>query len=293
MFLSVVDSASGEAQEVMAQVEAVPLSWMPHGAWWAQKVVAFAVDGASNLGVRGATARQGVDVSAIEHNVFAMLVKWWSPLTPLGEPCHVVHRKLGLALEAACQVHGDYLAAVGRQRALYNGARQWKDLERCVQKQSRPDTSSGLRLIPAIHRIRWSEANARHNKVFLANVPWGARHLDSKTHLSTKEEGVWEDCHDASLLSWAVVCGDILHGTRSFNNVAQLHAPTGAHLTKATEMLQARVENVAREAPLSCKKLVQMDLKLKPEFEGFVVRRRHTPPHKTRSTRSNARSKNA
>ena len=58
---------------------------------------------------------------------------------------------------------------------------------------------------------------------------------------------MWEDCHDAGLLSWAVVYGDILHGTRSFNNVAQLHAPTGAHLTKATEMLQARVEKVARE----------------------------------------------
>ena len=99
----------------------------------------------------------------------------------------------------------------------------------------------------ASHRIRWSEANARRNKVFLANVPWVARHLDSKTHLTTKEEDVWEDCHDAGLLSWAVVYGDILHGTRSFNNVAQLHAPTGGHLTKATEMLQARVEKVARE----------------------------------------------
>ena len=58
---------------------------------------------------------------------------------------------------------------------------------------------------------------------------------------------MWEDCHDAILLSWAVVYGDILHGTHSFNNVVQLHAPTGAHLTKATEMLQARVEKVARE----------------------------------------------
>ena len=78
-------------------------------------------------------------------------------------------------------------------------------------------------------------------------MPWVARHLDSKTQLTTNEEDVWEDCHDARLLSWAVVYGDILHGTRSFNNVAQLHAPTGAHLTKATEMLQARVEKVARE----------------------------------------------
>ena len=57
---------------------------------------------------------------------------------------------------------------------------------------------------------------------------------------------MWQDCHDAGLLSSAVVYGDILHGTRSFNNVAQLHAPTGAHLTKATEMLQAQVEKVAR-----------------------------------------------
>ena len=247
MFLGVVDVASEDAQEVTAQVEVVLLFWMPDRAWWAQKVAAFAVDGASNLGVRGATARQAVDVSAMEHNVFAMLVKWLSLLTPLGEPCHVVQRKLGLALEAAGQVHGDYLAAVGRQRALYNGARQWKDLQRCVQENTRPDTRSGLRLILASHHIRWSEANARRNKVFLANVPWVARHLDSKTHLTTKEEDVWEDCHDAGLLSWAVVYGDILHGTRSFNNVAQLHAPTGAHLTKATEMLQARVEKVARE----------------------------------------------
>ena len=247
VFLGVVDVLSGEAEEVTAQVEVVLLSLMRDRAWWAQKVVAFDVDGASNLGVRVASARQAVDVSAMEHNVFAMLVKWLCLLIPLGEPCHVVLRKLGLALEGAGQVHGDYLAAVGRQRALYNGAHQWKDLKRCVQKRSRPDTGSGLRLIPASHRIRWSEANACRNKVFLANVPWVARHLDSKTHLTTKDEDVWEDCHDAGLLSRAVVHGDILHGTRSFDNAAQLHAPIGAHLTKATEMLQARVENMARE----------------------------------------------
>ena len=171
VFFGVVDVASGEAQEVTAQVEVVLLSWMPDPAWWPQTVVAFGVDGASNLGVRGATARQAVDVSAMEHNVFAMLVKWLSLLTPLGEPCHVVRRKLGLALEATGQVHGDYLAAMGRQRALYNGARQGKDLERCVQENTRLDTRNGLRLIPASHRIRWSEANARCNKVFLGNVP--------------------------------------------------------------------------------------------------------------------------
>ena len=130
VFLGVVDVASGEAQELTAQVEAVLLSWMPDRAWWAQKLVAFAVDDDSNLGVRGATARRAVDVSAMDHHMFAMLVKWLSLLTPLGEPCHAFQHKLGLALEATGQVHGDYLAAVGRQRALYNGARQWKDLER-------------------------------------------------------------------------------------------------------------------------------------------------------------------
>ena len=58
---------------------------------------------------------------------------------------------------------------------------------------------------------------------------------------------MWEDCHDAGLLSWVVAYGDIVHGTRSFNNVAQLHARTGAHLAKATETLQALVAKVARE----------------------------------------------
>ena len=88
-------------------MEAVLPSWMPDRAWWAQKVVAFAVDGASNLGARPATAQQAVDVSAMEHNVFAMLLKWLSLLTPLGEPCHVVQRKLGdlpWRLAAKCMV---------------------------------------------------------------------------------------------------------------------------------------------------------------------------------------------
>ena len=92
--------------------------------------MAFAVDAASILGVLGDTAGQAVDMSATEHNVFAMLVKWLCVVTPVGEPCHVVQRKLGPPLWAAGQVHGDYLAAVGRQRALGNGARQWNDLER-------------------------------------------------------------------------------------------------------------------------------------------------------------------
>ena len=62
VFLGVVDVASGEAQEVTAQAEAVLLSWITDCAWWAQKVVAFAVDGAYDLGVRGATARQALSM---------------------------------------------------------------------------------------------------------------------------------------------------------------------------------------------------------------------------------------
>ena len=137
-----------------------------------------------------------------------MLVKWLCLLTPLAEPCHVVQRKLGHAFEAAGQVLGDYLAAVGHQRAWYNGAHQWKNLEGCVQVNTGPDTHSWLRLIPASHRMQWSEPNARRNKAFWATVPWVAKHLDSKANLNTKEEDVWEDCHDAGLLVWAVVYGE-------------------------------------------------------------------------------------
>ena len=212
----------------------------------AKRVVTFAVDGASNLGVRGASARQVVDVSHIESNVFALIGKWLVLMTPLGEPCHVLQRKLGLALEAAGPTHVDYLAAVNRQQGLYNGARQWKELQKCVQRHVQ-DKRSGLQLIPTSHRIRWSQAHARRNTAFLANVPWVARHLDSKVQHSTKEEDVWEDCHDASLLAWGVVYGDILHGMRCFNSVAQLCAPTGAHLATATGMLEAQLQRVARE----------------------------------------------
>ena len=90
-------------------------------------------------------------------------------------------------------------------------------------------------------------ANARRNEVFLATGPWVAKHLDSKVHLSTNEEDVWDHCHNAGLLLWAVVYADILHNTCGFNNVAHLHAPTAAHVAKATEMLKARVEKVPRE----------------------------------------------
>ena len=144
------------------------------------------MDAASHLGVCGATARQALDVSSMEHIVFAMLVEWLCLLTSLDEPCHVVQRKRGHALDAAGQVYSDHLAAVGRHRALHNGVRQWQDLETFVQWNTRRDTHSGLRLIPASHRTRWSEANAHHNKVFLANVPCVARHLHPKTNLSTK-----------------------------------------------------------------------------------------------------------
>ena len=246
VFLGVVDVACGDAHEIATRLECVLLSWILDRHCRAKRVVTFAVDGASNLGVRGATARQVVDVSIIESNVFALIWKWLVLMTPLGEPCHVLQRKLRLALEAAGPTHVDYMAAVDRQRGLYSGARQWKELQKCVQRHVQ-DKHSGLQLIPTSHRIRWSQENARRNTAFLANVPWVARHLDSKLQHSTKEEDVWEDCHDASLLAWGVVYGDILHGMRCFNSVAQLRAPTGAHLATATGMLEARLQKVAQE----------------------------------------------
>ena len=45
--------------------------------------------------------------------------------------------------------------------------------------------------------------------------------------------------------------------------------------------------------PLSCKKLVQMDLKLKPEFKKTRVRRRPYPAPRNRLKKSSARSRNA
>ena len=71
VFLGVVDVACGDAHEIATQLECVLLSWIPDRDWWAKRVATFAVGGASNLGVRGASARQVVDVSIIESNVFA------------------------------------------------------------------------------------------------------------------------------------------------------------------------------------------------------------------------------
>ena len=58
---------------------------------------------------------------------------------------------------------------------------------------------------------------------------------------------MWEDCHDANLLAWGVVYGDILHGMRCFDSVALLRAPTRAHLATAKGMRQARLQKVAQE----------------------------------------------
>ena len=95
VILGMVEVACGDAQDITKQLECVPLSWIPDRGWWAKRVVTFAVDGASNLGVRGASARQVVDVSTIENNVFAVIGTWLLLMTPLGEPCHVLQRKLG------------------------------------------------------------------------------------------------------------------------------------------------------------------------------------------------------
>ena len=157
---------------------------------------------------------------SVESIVFALLGTWLVLMTPLGEPCHVLQRKLGLALEDVGLTRVDYMAAVDRQRGMYNGAAQWKELQKCVQKHVQ-DKRSGLQLIPTSHHISRSQAHARRNTAFLANVPWVARSLNSKVHHSTEEEDVWEDCHDASLLAWGVVYGDILHGMRCFNGVSQ------------------------------------------------------------------------
>ena len=70
------DVACGDAQEVTKQLESVLLTCIPDRAWWAERFVTFAVDGPSNRGVRGANARQAVDVSTIENNVFALIGTW-------------------------------------------------------------------------------------------------------------------------------------------------------------------------------------------------------------------------
>ena len=111
--------------------------------------------------------------------MFPLIGKRLVLMTPLGEPCHVLQRKLGLALEAAGPTHVDYMAAVDRQGGFYNGARQRKELQKCVQKHVQ-DKRFGLQLIPTSHCTRWSQAHARRNTAFLANVPLVARHLECK-----------------------------------------------------------------------------------------------------------------
>ena len=142
--------------------------------------------------------------------MFVLIGTWFVLLTPMGEPCHVLQRKLGHALEAASCTHVDYIATVDRQRALYNGAWQWKELQKCVHNHVQPDKRSRLQRIPTCHGIRWSQANARRKTAFLHDVPWVARHFNFKVQYSTKEDDVWEDCHDATLLAWGLVYGDIL-----------------------------------------------------------------------------------
>ena len=123
VFLGVADVACGDAHEIATQLDCVLLSWILDLDWWAKRVATFAVDGASNHGVRGASARHVLDVSIIESNVFALIGRWLVLMTPLGEPCHVLQRNFGLALEAVGRTHVDYMAAVDRQRGLCNGAR--------------------------------------------------------------------------------------------------------------------------------------------------------------------------
>ena len=150
VFPGMVDVVCGDAQEVAKQLEYVLLTWIPERDSWANSVPTSAVDGASHLGVLGASAPQVVDVSTIENNVFALIGTWLVVMTTMGEPCHVLQHKLRRALEAAGPTHGVYMAAVDRQRALYNGARQWKELQQGVQDHV-PRKRSGLQLIPSSH----------------------------------------------------------------------------------------------------------------------------------------------
>ena len=90
VFLGMVHVACGDAQDITNQLECVLLSWILDRDLWAKRVVTFAVDGASNLGVRGTSARQVVDVSTIENNVFALIGTWLVLMTPMGESCHVL-----------------------------------------------------------------------------------------------------------------------------------------------------------------------------------------------------------
>ena len=110
------------------------------------------MDGSSNFGVRGTSAWQVVDVSTIEHNIFALIGTWLVSMTPVGEPCHVVWHKLGHALEAARPTHTDYMAAVDRQLPFYHGSRQWNELQKCVQDHV-PNKRSGLQPIPTSRRM--------------------------------------------------------------------------------------------------------------------------------------------
>ena len=90
-FFGMVDVACADAQEVATQLECVPPSWIQYRNWWAKRGVTFPLDGASNLGVRGANAQQVVEVSIIENNMFALIGRWLVLMTRLSEPCHVLH----------------------------------------------------------------------------------------------------------------------------------------------------------------------------------------------------------
>ena len=117
--------------------------------------------------------------------MFARIGTWLVLMTPMGEPCHVCQCKLVHSSEAAGPTHGDYMAAVDCPRALYNGAPQRKELQKCI-KVHMLDKRSGLELLPTSHHIRWSQANEGRSTAFLLNVSWLAPHLDLKVPHSTE-----------------------------------------------------------------------------------------------------------
>ena len=94
------------------------------------------------------------------------------------------------------------MEAVDRQRALYNGAPQVKELQKCVQDHVNDKRSGLQRIHKSSHQVVAGKCAAQH--CFFGQCPLGVKALDLQVQHSTKEEDAWEDCHDAGLLAWGV-----------------------------------------------------------------------------------------
>ena len=155
-----------------------------------------------------------MDVSAIESNMLALLMRWLGLIIPLGYPCHMVQYKFGHPLQAPGPIHVEYVAVctLAKMRIMEpaNGT-----IAKLCSRSHTPSTRCGLQIFPGGHRIRWSPANTRRTEAFLAYAPWVATHLE----LSKKEEYLWEDSEDASMSVLGADDGNILHGNWCLNDV--------------------------------------------------------------------------